>query len=84
MFYSVCVSALFSRLPIQEGIARAKEAGYSACECWGWWDMDAQQVLGALKAHDMKLAAMCTRFVPLNDPARRQEYLDGSADFFIL
>ena len=80
MVYSVCVSALFNRLPIHEGIVRAKEAGFSACEFWGWWDMDAQKVQHALKEHDMKLAAMCTRFVPLNDPARRQEYLDGLAE----
>lgn len=77
MDYSVCVSALFSKLPIHEGIARAKEAGFSACEFWGWWDMDAQKVQQSLKENEMKLAAMCTRFVPLNDPERRQEYLDG-------
>lgn len=77
MFYSVCVSAVFSRLPIHEGIARAKEAGFSACEFWGWWDMDAQKVRNALKDNDMKLCGMCTRFIPMNDPARRQEYLDG-------
>ena len=77
MYYSVCVSALFSKLPIHEGIVRAKEAGFSACEFWGWWDMDAQKVQDALNENGMKLVGMCTRFVPLNDPARRQEYLDG-------
>lgn len=80
MQYSVCVSALFSRLPIHEGIARASEAGFSACEFWGWWDMDAQKVQHALQTHQVKLAAMCTRFLPLNDPARRQEYLDGLSE----
>lgn len=80
MYYSVCVSALFNSLPIHEGIARAKEAGYSACEFWGWWDMDAQKVHKALCDHQMKLAAMCTHFIPLNDPAKRQEYLDGLAE----
>jgi len=80
MYYSVCVSALFGSLPIHEGIARAKEAGYTACEFWGWWDMDAQKVRHALKEHQMKLAAMCTRFIPLNDPERRPEYLQGLAE----
>ncbi len=80
MFYSVCVSAVFSRLPIHEGIARTREAGYTACEFWGWWDMDWQKVQHALKEHQMKLAGMCTRFVPLNDPEKRQAYLDGLAE----
>ncbi len=80
MYYSVCASALFSKLPIHEGIARAKEAGFSACEFWGWWDMDAQKVRDALKTHNVKLAGMCTRFVPLNDPNKRQAYLDGLAE----
>jgi len=80
MYYSVCVSALFSKLPIHEGIARAKEAGYSACEFWGWWDMDAQKVQHALKEHQMKLAAMCTCFIPLNNPEKRKEYLRGLAE----
>ena len=80
MYYSVCVSALFSKLPIHEGIARAGDAGYSACEFWGWWDMDAQMVHETLKEYEMTLAGMCTRFVPLNDPTRRQEYLDGLAE----
>ena len=80
MYYSVCVSALFSKLPIHEGIARAREAGFSACEFWGWWEMDAQKVQQALKENEVKLAGMCTRFVPLNDPAKRQAYLDGLAE----
>lgn len=80
MYYSVCVSALFSKLPIHEGIARAREAGFSACEFWGWWEMDAQKVQQALKENEVKLAGMCTRFVPLNDPERRQAYLNGLAE----
>ena len=80
MYYSVCVSALFRGMPVQDGIALAKQAGYSACEFWGWWDLDAQKVQQALVEHQMKLAAMCTRFVPLNDPERRQEYLQGLSE----
>lgn len=80
MFYSVCVSALFNRLPIHEGIALAGKAGYDTCEFWSWWDKDLDAVAKALSDHQVRLSAMCTHFVPLNDPAKRQAYLDGLAE----
>ncbi len=80
MFYSVCLNALFAGKPAQEAIALVREAGYDACEIWGWWDMDVDAVREALKRHQVRMTAMCTRFVPLNAPERRQEYLDGLAE----
>ncbi|MBR5548036.1 MAG: TIM barrel protein [Clostridia bacterium] len=80
MFYSVCVSALFSKTPLQEAIGLVKQAGYDTCEFWSWWDKDLATVKAALDEHQVRLSAMCTRFVPLNDPAKRQEYLDGLAE----
>ncbi len=77
MHYSVCVSALFSRLPVEEAIARVREAGLDTYEFWGWWDRDIAAVESAQQEHHVRLAAMCTRFVPLNDPDRREEYLSG-------
>lgn len=77
MYYSVCVNALFSGTPIHEAVSRVREAGYTACECWGWWDMDLEKVRLALDAHQVRLAAMCTRFIPLNDPEQRNDYLLG-------
>ena len=80
MYYSVCASALFSKAPLQEGIALVKQAGFDVCECWSWWDKDLAAVKVALEKNSVRLSAMCTRFVPLNDPAKRQEYLDGLAE----
>jgi len=77
MHYSVCTSAVFSRLPVEDAIARVHEAGLDTYEFWGWWDMDIAAVQRAQKEHQVRLAAMCTRFVPLNDPQRREEYLRG-------
>ena len=80
MFYSVCLNALFAGRPAQEAIALVREAGYDVCEAWGWWDMDVDAVQEALEKHKVRMTALCTRFVPLNDPAKRKEYLDGLAE----
>lgn len=77
MHYSVCVSAVFNRLPMPEAIAHVHEAGFDTCECWGWWDLDLAAVEKALKEHEVRLAAMCTRMVALNVPEKRQDFVSG-------
>lgn len=74
MVYSVCVSALFGGKPLHEGIALAKKAGYDTCEFWSWWDKDLDAVEKALNENQVRLSAMCTHFIALNDPEKRQEY----------
>ena len=80
MYYSVCASALFGGVPVHEAIGLVRRAGYDACEIWGWWDMDVEAVRTALENHQVRMTALCTRFVPLNDPEKRQEYLAGLAE----
>lgn len=77
MFYSVCLNALFGSLPVHEAIGRVKESGLDACEIWSWWDRDVPAIHKALDEHGVRLSAMCTKFLPLNDPAQRQDYLDA-------
>ncbi len=79
MHYSVCVSAVFSKLPVQEAIARVKKAGFDHYEFWGWWDLDVDAAAEAQKKHGVQLDAMCTRAFTLNDPEKRDEYLQGLA-----
>lgn len=79
MFYSVCLNAVFAGRPIQEAIAFVREAGYDACEIWGWQDMDIDAVREALDRHQVRMTAMCTSASALNQPPKRQEYLDGLA-----
>ena len=77
MQYSVCVNAVFSRLPVPEAIARVREAGLDTYEFWGWWGLDIAAVKQAQKENGLRLAAMCTRMVPLNVPEQRQAFLEG-------
>ena len=60
-----------------EAIARVRAAGFDACECWSWWDLDLPAVEQALKAHQVRLTAMCTRMIPLNVLEKRQDFLTG-------
>ena len=77
MEYSVCASAVYAGVPLPLALPRIKEAGYGAFEFWSWWDKDINAVDEARKRTGLKLTAMCTRFVPLNDPARQSAFLDG-------
>ncbi len=79
MFYSVCLNALFGGMPAEEAVKKVRECGFDACEIWGWWDLNIPALRAALDEHQVRLTALCTRYVPLNVPERRQEYLDGLA-----
>ena len=77
MEYSVCVSAVYSGVPIPEAIPRVKKAGYGAFEFWSWWDRDIDAINEARQREGLKVAAFCTRFSPLNDPSQRKDYIEG-------
>lgn len=77
MKYSVCASAVFGKMPLADAIRETAKAGYRACEFWSWWDQDLDAVAAAVAETGLEVAGICTRMVPLNDPARREEYLQG-------
>ena len=77
MEYSVCVSAVYSGFPLAEAISRIKAVGFHSFEFWSWWDQDIEAVDRVRKRTELHCAAMCTRFVPLNDPAQRDSYIEG-------
>ncbi|WP_276356777.1 hydroxypyruvate isomerase family protein [Cohnella caldifontis] len=77
MRLSVCVDAVFRGVEKAEAVRRAAEAGYGAYEFWSWWDKDLDALSRVQEETGLAPAAMCTRFVSLVDPARRDEYLAG-------
>ena len=77
MFYSVCVPAVFSGMPPHEALAKVKEAGIPAYEIWAWWNLDVDALLAAQKENGLRIAALCTKFEPLTDPACRDAYVAG-------
>ncbi len=77
MHYSVCLDTVCRGMSAAEALGCIRSAGLDHYEFWGWWDRGIDALLAAQQATGLKPVAMCTRMVPLNDPARRGEYLDG-------
>ena len=74
---SVCVDAVLGDLPIGDALRLVKEAGIDAFEFWAWWEKDLTQLAEARDRYQLDIAACCTKFVSLVDPATRGDYLFG-------
>lgn len=77
MYYSVCAPAVFEGVPVHETLEKIAACGAKYYEFWSWWDQDVEAIAAAQKKTGLKPAALCTFFVPLTDPARRKEYIEG-------
>ncbi|TWU46200.1 Hydroxypyruvate isomerase [Rubripirellula tenax] len=77
---SVCIDAVFGTISSVEAIDQVAAAGIKAFEFWGWWDKDLDAIEAARDRHGMQIAACCTKFISLVDPATRDDYLAGLAE----
>ena len=81
MHYSVCASALFGAQPLTTALEKIRKTGVDTYEIWSWWEgLDLDAVREAQDRLGMKMAALCTRFVPLTDPEQREAYVLGLAE----
>jgi hydroxypyruvate isomerase len=74
---SVCIDAVLGDLCFDDALQVVTETGIGAFEFWGWWDKDLPSLLAARDARQLQIAACCTKFISLVDPARRGDYLAG-------
>ncbi len=77
MNYSVCVPAVLGKMGVAEALRAVKKAGFSQYEIWSWWDQDVDAYKAAQEQEQLSIAALCTRFIPLTDPACREAYVIG-------
>lgn len=77
MHYSVCIPAVLNGLSVQDAMAAVHAAGFTHYEIWSWWDQDMKAYAEAQKKEGLTMAALCTPFISLTDPACRQDYLEG-------
>ena len=74
---SVCIDAVLADLPINDALQIVADAQIDAFEFWCWWEKDLAQLQAARDKHQLKIAAFCTKFISLVDPATRADYLSG-------
>ena len=74
---SVCIDAVLEKLPLQSALELVSQSGYQAIEFWKWWEKDLDAILLTCEQLELNVAACCTKFVSLVDPAARQQYLEG-------
>ena len=77
MKISVCIDAVVPGGDVAQKLRGLKSIGVCAFEFWAWWDKDLDMLKKAMDETGLTLAAMCTKFISLTDPARRDEYLNG-------
>ena len=74
---SVCIDAVLADMPTPDALALIKELGFDAFEFWCWWEKDINELVTLSQQHDLTIAACCTKFISLVDPAARADYLAG-------
>ena len=74
MKYSVCTDAVFENLPLEEACAKVLALGFEAIEFWLPTGKNLDKLRGIMDSTGLKLAAMCTDFISLADPAFRNDY----------
>ncbi len=77
MKISVCTDAVFKDIPTSQAIKEVSELGINTIEFWGWWDKNLGKIYEAKEQYNVNIATMCTRFVSLTEPEKRNEYIEG-------
>ena len=77
MEFSVCLPAVLRGIKAGEALPMVRDAGYSRYEIWSWKNWDVDELLALQQEIGLTITALSTNLVPLNDPLKREEYLDG-------
>ncbi|MDR2758450.1 MAG: TIM barrel protein [Spirochaetaceae bacterium] len=80
MKFSVCIDAVLKGPDIGRKLRDIKSLGGTAFEFWSWWDKDLDEIKEGIRETGLNLAAMCTKFISLTDPAQREVYRTGLAE----
>lgn len=77
MKIDVCIDALYWEKDPIESIREVVDAGQKNIEFWTWWNKDIEALERLQGETGFNLVTLCVPFVGLNDPAKRQEYIEG-------
>lgn len=74
MKLSVCTDAVFENRPLREACEEVLRLGYDTIEFWLYKDKDLDELVSIQKETGLKVAAICTDFISLTVPEKREEY----------
>lgn len=72
-----CIDIFFTDKPLSVALENLSNLGFSRFEMWSWWDKDRKELQSACNKFHLQLAACCTHFISLVDPAEHSNYCDG-------
>jgi len=77
MKISICIEMVLPGKDDAQKLRDLKGIGCGAFEFWSWWGRDMAVLKQAADETGLACAAMCTRFTSLNEPEKRDEYIQG-------
>jgi len=79
MKLSVCTDAVFAGQPLGNACREVLRLGFDTIEFWHYQDKDLDELMGIQRETGLKVAAICTDFVSLTLPEKREEYRQALA-----
>lgn len=82
MKLTVCLELFFADVPIEERIARIKDAGFDAGEFWGWRDKDLDAISREARRQQVAITSMTAMSIHpgLNDASKHEEFVAAVRD----
>ena len=77
MKLTVCLELFFPDVPIEERIARIRDAGYDAGEFWGWREKNLDAIAREAERHQVHITSMTAMSIHpgLNDASKHDEFI---------
>ena len=73
----VAVPCFFGSIPFTDAIRRIASLGFDAAETYDWTHLDLNEARSVCASTGVELLSMCTTDFRVNEPAHRDEFLDG-------
>ena len=73
----VAVPCFFGGIPFSDAIRKIASLGFDAAETYDWTHLDLNEARAVCDGTGVELLSMCTTDFRVNEPAHRDEFLDG-------
>ena len=82
MKLTVCLELFFTDVPLEERIARIKDAGFDAGEFWGWRDKNLEAISREAQRHQVAVTSMTAMSIHpgLNDASKHEQFVAAVRD----